>query len=66
MVYVVPKKRGKRSVGKITGVLDKVLGRIKEVVGSVTGNKQKKAEGRSDRIKGVAREQWGKLKNRFK
>jgi uncharacterized protein YjbJ (UPF0337 family) len=53
-------------VGKIAGVLDKVLGRIKEVVGSVTGNKQKKAEGRSDRIKGVAREQWGKLKNRFK
>ena len=53
-------------MGKLAGVLDKVLGRIKEVVGSVTGNKQKKAEGRSDQLKGVAREQWGKLKNRFK
>jgi uncharacterized protein YjbJ (UPF0337 family) len=53
-------------MGKLAGVLDKVLGRIKEVFGAVTGNKQKKAEGRSDQLKGVAREQWGKLKNRFK
>ena len=53
-------------MGKLAGVLDKVLGRIKEVVGSIIGRKQKKPEGHADQIKGVAREQWGKLRKRSK
>jgi uncharacterized protein YjbJ (UPF0337 family) len=39
---------------------------MKEAAGSLTGNKEKKAEGRSDQTKGTYKEKKGKLKDLFK
>jgi hypothetical protein len=36
--------------------MDKAKGRAKEAVGSLTGNKDKKAEGRADQNKGAAKD----------
>ena len=46
--------------------MDKAKGRMKEAVGSLTGNKAQKREGRSDQRKGKVGEIKGKLKNLFK
>jgi uncharacterized protein YjbJ (UPF0337 family) len=46
--------------------MDKAKGRMKEAVGSLTGNKAQKREGRSDQRKGKFEEVKGKLKNLFK
>jgi uncharacterized protein YjbJ (UPF0337 family) len=46
--------------------MDKVKGRAKEAAGAVTGDKTKKAEGRSDQTKGTAKEKKGKLKDILK
>ena len=46
--------------------MDKAKGRLKEATGSLTGNKEKKREGRSDQRKGTFKEKTGKLKNLFK
>jgi uncharacterized protein YjbJ (UPF0337 family) len=47
------------------GALNKAKGRLKEAAGAVTGDKDKKAEGRSDQTKGTLKEKKGKLKNLF-
>lgn len=46
--------------------MDKAKGRMKETVGSLTGNKRQKREGRSDQRKGKFGEIKGKLKNLLK
>ena len=38
---------------KAEGAIDKVTGRAKEATGSLTGNKDRKAEGRADQDKGT-------------
>jgi uncharacterized protein YjbJ (UPF0337 family) len=46
--------------------MDKAKGRVKEAAGAVTGDKDTKAEGRSDQTKGTAKEKKGKVKDLFK
>jgi len=48
------------------GAMDKAKGRFKEATGALTGDKDKKAEGRSDQRSGTAKEKKGKLKDLFK
>ena len=50
---------------RTAGAVDKAKGRIKEAAGAVTGDKNLKAEGRSDQRKGTVKEKKGKLKNLF-
>ena len=38
------------------GAMDKAKGRVKEAGGSLTGNKDKKAEGKADQDKGTLKE----------
>jgi uncharacterized protein YjbJ (UPF0337 family) len=56
---------GRKSSGqdKGEGTLDKAKRKAKEAAGAVTGDKEKKAEGRSDQTKGTAKEKKGKLKD---
>ena len=58
---------GRKTSGedRTEGALDKAKGRVKEAAGAVTGDKDKKAEGRSDQTKGTLKEKKGKLKNLF-
>ena len=46
--------------------MDKAKGRAKEAVGSLTGNKDKKAEGRADQDKGTLKKKKGTLKDLLK
>ncbi|MBA3473644.1 MAG: CsbD family protein [Rubrobacter sp.] len=46
--------------------MDKAKGRMKEAAGSLTGDKDKKSEGRSDQTKGKAKDKKGKAKDLFK
>jgi len=46
--------------------MDKAKGRIKEATGALSGDKNKKAEGRADQRKGTAKEKKGHLKDLFK
>ena len=48
------------------GALDKAKGHMKEAVGSVTGDEEKKDEGRADQTKGTFEEKKGKVKDVFK
>ena len=48
------------------GTVDKTKGWIKETSSSLTGNKEKRAEGRADQLKGVAKNKKGHLKDLFK
>ena len=41
-------------------------GQAKEATGAVTGDKEKKAEGRSDQTKGTAKDKVGKAKDLLK
>jgi len=50
---------------RTAGAKDKTKGRLKEAAGAVTGDKNLKAEGRSDQRKGTVKEKKGKLKNLF-
>jgi uncharacterized protein YjbJ (UPF0337 family) len=43
---------------KVAGALDIVKGQVKKTAGTLSGDEGKKAEGRKDQIKGVAK--WGK------
>ena len=43
--------------------MDKAKGRAKEAGGSLTGDKGKKAEGRSDQREGTAKDKKGAAKN---
>ena len=48
------------------GAVDKAKGKAKEAVGAVTGNEEKKDEGRADQTKGTVEEKKGKVKDVFK
>jgi uncharacterized protein YjbJ (UPF0337 family) len=54
------------SQDKSEGAMDKVTGRAKEATGSLTGNKDKKAEGRADQDKGTLKEKKGAAKDLLK
>lgn len=51
---------------KASGTIHKVKGWIKESSSSLTGNKEKRAEGRANQLEGVAKEKKGHLKDLFK
>ena len=51
---------------KIAGTVDKNKGWVKETSSSLTGNKEKRAEGRADQPKGVAKSKKGYVKDLFK
>ena len=48
------------------GAVDKAKGKAKETVGAVTGDEEKKDEGRADQTKGTVEEKKGKVKDVFK
>lgn len=48
------------------GAMDKAKGRLKEAGGSLTGNKDKKAEGRTDQDKGTLKKKKGAAKDLLK
>ncbi len=50
---------------KTEGAIDKVTGRAKEATGSLTGNKDRKAEGRADQDKGTLKKK-GAVKDLLK
>ncbi len=47
----------------VKGAADKVVGKIKEVAGHVTGDKKLETEGKFDRAKGAIREKVGDAKD---
>jgi uncharacterized protein YjbJ (UPF0337 family) len=51
---------------KFAGTVDKTKGWVKETSSSLTGNKEKRAEGRADQLKGVAKSKKGHIKDLFK
>jgi uncharacterized protein YjbJ (UPF0337 family) len=51
---------------KFAGTMDKTKGWVKETSSSLTGNKEKRAEGRADQLKGVAKTKKGHVKDLFK
>jgi uncharacterized protein YjbJ (UPF0337 family) len=51
---------------KVAGTIDKTKGWVKETSSSLTGNKEKRAEGRADQLKGVAKAKKGHVKDLFK
>jgi uncharacterized protein YjbJ (UPF0337 family) len=53
------------SQDKAEGAVDKLTGRAKEATGSLTGNKDKKAEGRAEQDKGTLKKK-GALKDLLK
>jgi uncharacterized protein YjbJ (UPF0337 family) len=48
---------------KNEGAMDKAKGRAKEAAGSLTGNKDRKAEGRADQDKGTLKKKKGAAKD---
>jgi len=57
-------KRSSRD--KTEGAIDKLTGRAKEATGSLTGNKDKKAEGRAEQDKGTLKKKKGAVKDLLK
>ena len=51
---------------KTEGAIDKLTGRAKEAAGSLTGDKDKKAEGRAEQDKGTLKKKEGALKDLLK
>ena len=51
---------------KAEGAMDKVTGRAKEATGSLTGDKDRKAEGRADQDKGTLKKKKGAVKDLLK
>ena len=51
---------------KVAGTVDKTKGWVKETFSSLTGSKEKRAEGRADQLKGVAKSKKGHVKDLFK
>ena len=61
------RRESKTSGGdKREGAMDKVKGRLKEAAGALTGDENKKAEGRDDQRSGTIKEKKGHLKDLFK
>jgi uncharacterized protein YjbJ (UPF0337 family) len=58
------RKSSSRDKGE--GALGKAKGKAKEATGVVTGDKEKKAEGRLDQTEGTARDKLGKAKDLLK
>ena len=58
--------RKSSSQDKDEGALDKAKRKAKEATGVVTGDKEKKAEGRSEQTKGTAKDKLGKAKDLLK
>jgi uncharacterized protein YjbJ (UPF0337 family) len=52
-----------RRKDKNEGTVDNAKGRIKEATGSLTGNKDRKAEGRAEQDKGTLKEKKGAAKD---
>ena len=48
------------------GAMDKAKGRVKEAAGALTGDKNKKSEGRADQRSGTMKEKKGHLKDLLK
>ena len=46
------------------GKVDNFMGRVKEAVGALTGDKRAQAEGSVERVKGAAEEKVGHVKSR--
>jgi uncharacterized protein YjbJ (UPF0337 family) len=57
-------KRSSRD--KTEGAIDKLTGRAKEAAGSLTGDKDKKAEGRAEQDKGTLKKKKGAVKDLLK
>jgi uncharacterized protein YjbJ (UPF0337 family) len=57
--------KGRRQ-DKVAGTIDKTKGWVKETSSSLTGDKGKRAEGRADQLKGVAKSKKGHVKDLFK
>jgi uncharacterized protein YjbJ (UPF0337 family) len=51
---------------KTEGAIDKLTGRAKEAAGSLTGDKDKKAEGRAEQDKGTLKKKKGAVKDLLK
>jgi uncharacterized protein YjbJ (UPF0337 family) len=51
---------------KTEGAIDKLTGRAKEATGSLTGDKDKKAEGRAEQDKGTLKKEKGAVKDLLK
>ena len=54
------------SQDKAEGAIDKLTGRAKEATGSLTGDKDRKAEGRADQDKGTLKKKKGAAKDLLK
>ena len=50
---------------KSGGTLDKVMGRVREAGGALTGNEKRKARGQGKQAKGSARKKQGHFKDLF-
>jgi uncharacterized protein YjbJ (UPF0337 family) len=50
---------------KSGGTLDKMVGRVKEAGGALTGNESRKARGQGKQAKGKARKKKGHFKDLF-
>jgi uncharacterized protein YjbJ (UPF0337 family) len=50
---------------KSGGTLDKLIGRVREAGGALTGNERQKARGQGKQAKGSARKRKGHLKDLF-
>ncbi len=48
------------------GALDRIGGRVMEIVGTLTGRRSHKAKGRAARLRGSARSSKGRAKSRAK
>jgi uncharacterized protein YjbJ (UPF0337 family) len=48
---------------QIKGTIDNIKGRIKQAVGTTTGDKQTEAEGLGERVKGAVQEKVGDVKH---
>jgi uncharacterized protein YjbJ (UPF0337 family) len=59
----VPKRSGQ---DRAEGAVDKAKGRAKEAGGSLTGDKDRKAEGRADQDKGTLKKKKGAAKDLLK
>jgi uncharacterized protein YjbJ (UPF0337 family) len=55
-----------RDRDKVAEAADKTKGWVKETSSSLIGNKEKRAEGRADQLKGVAKDKKGHLKDLLK
>jgi uncharacterized protein YjbJ (UPF0337 family) len=47
---------------ELKGKMENLKGRAKEAIGSLSGNKEKQAEGMAERIKGAGQEKVGEAK----